>query len=115
MIFMLCAFISAAFLNNTVNAGVNGGKETITIQTSAQCGACEKRITEAVTKVDGVKKVSFDDATKKLTVTFIGAKTNATALKQAISAIGYDADDIAANHDAYHNLPSCCQKDGHKH
>jgi hypothetical protein len=40
-------------------------------------------------------------------------KTNPNALRKALAAIGYDADDVAANEKSYKKLPDCCKKGGH--
>ena len=104
------AYLFAALFAFTTTAG--GKKEKVTIQTSAQCGACEKRITTALQQVEGFKTVKFND-TKEVVVTFDKSKTNADAFRNAIAAVGYDADTKTANTEAYSNLPQCCQKGGH--
>ncbi len=90
-------------------------KETIVIKTSAQCEKCKKRIEDAVMMESGVKSADLDVKTGEIKVTYIDSKTNADAIRTIISKIGYDADSIPADHDAYHKLPTCCQKDGHSH
>lgn len=92
---------------NAVTAG--GKKEKVTIKTSAQCDMCVERITKALYKLDGVKVVVFDGA-QDVNVTFDSEKTNVEALRDAITADGYDADDKLAVAAAYDKLPDCCQK-----
>ena len=110
---ILFALLAIMITSANVTTALAGKKEKITIQTSAQCGGCEARITKAVTGIDGVKKSSFDMATKQVTVTFDPAKTNADAIRQAIADVGYDADTKTADATAYSKLPACCQKGGH--
>ncbi len=51
------------------------------------------------------------DFKKKVTkVSFLADRTNIEYIKTAIANIGYDADDIAANAEAYKRLPKSCQK-----
>jgi len=111
ILFSLLAVVFAVNANNHAIAG--GKKEKVTIQTSAQCDECVGRLTKALNKVDGVKAVSFDEA-KKVTVTYDADKTNADALRSAITATGYDADDQKANAASYGKLPGCCQKPANK-
>lgn len=87
--------------------------ETVTVQTSAQCGSCKARIEAAVSGVSGVKTVTLNLDDKKATVTYSPKKTSASEIKTAISKAGYDADEVAADPVSYANLPTCCQKGGH--
>ncbi len=90
-------------------------KETIIIKTSAQCEMCEKRIEDAVLSVKGVSAADLNVKTSDLKVVFNNTKINADAIRQVVSKLGYDADSVKADHDAYHKLPTCCQKPGHHH
>jgi copper chaperone CopZ len=90
-------------------------KETVIIKTSAQCKMCEKRIEDAVIAVNGVLSADLNVGSAEIKVVFNNRKTNAETIRQVISKLGYDADAIKADHDAYHKLPSCCQKPGHQH
>ncbi|AFM05937.1 copper chaperone [Bernardetia litoralis DSM 6794] len=107
------AFIFIAFVG-TSNTFAPTKKATIVIKTeSIQCGMCKERIEEALLQEKGVKYVTVDVDKKETTVTFNPKKIDADAIKKAISAVGYDADDIAAETTAYEKLPTCCQKGGH--
>jgi hypothetical protein len=46
-----------------------------------------------------------------ITVYYNGKKTDLQAIKTAISNLGYDADDVKANLEAYANLDGCCKKE----
>ena len=89
--------------------------EEVQIQTSAVCGMCEERIETNIAYEKGVKKVELDDATKIVTIGFDPRKTDADQLRKAISELGYDADDVQANKEAYDKLPACCQKGNAPH
>jgi len=86
--------------------------DTVNIQTSAQCGMCQKTIEEGIGLEKGVKKASLNMENKVLSVKYNAAKTDPTKIRQAVSKLGYDADDVAADTSVYENLPRCCQKDG---
>lgn len=84
----------------------------IEIMTSAQCGMCKDRIEKALAYEKGVIKSEVDMTTKKVKVTYKTKKTNPDKIRLAISKVGHDADDIAADPVAYEKLPGCCRKPG---
>ncbi|MEZ5013716.1 MAG: heavy metal-associated domain-containing protein [Chitinophagales bacterium] len=89
----------------------NTGKQYVEIKTSAQCGSCKATIEKALLNVDGVKSATLDLDTKVVAVKYSGDKTNVEALKNAITAAGYDADEVPADPQAYEQLHSCCKKE----
>lgn len=92
-------------------AAQSNTKQFVEIKTSAQCGTCKAAIEKAVGNVEGVKSAELDLETKVVAVKFNGEKTNTEAIKSAITAIGYDADELAADEKAYEGLHSCCKKE----
>lgn len=107
------ALIFIAFVG-TSNTFAPTKNTTIVIKTeSIQCGECKERIEEALIKEKGVKSVTVNVEKKETTVVFNPKKTNVDAIKKAISAVGYDADEVVAETTAYEKLPACCQKGGH--
>lgn len=95
---------------SSIAFGQKSKTETVKIYTSIQCGMCEKRVGEALIFEKGVKSFDIDLNTKYVTVEYKLNKTNADNIKTAISKVGYDADDIVANAEAYEKLPACCKK-----
>ena len=89
--------------------------EEVKIQTSAVCGMCEERIETNIAYEKGVKKVELDDSTKIVTIGYDPRKTDPDQLRTAISKVGYDADDVAADQEAYEKLPACCKKGNKAH
>ena len=89
--------------------------EEIKIQTSAVCGMCKDRIEHNLAYEKGIKNVSLDDETKVVTVGYSPKKTNPDEIRKAISKIGYDADDVAADPVAYEKLLGCCKKGNAAH
>ena len=87
--------------------------DTVHIKTSALCGDCKSRIEESLTYLKGVKYASLDLETKIATVIFVPTKTTIDAMREAISAAGYDADGVKAVPEAILRLPKCCQPNGH--
>lgn len=90
------------------------GKQEATIMTSAECDMCKETIEKALVYTKGVKSANLDVESKKVTVVYNSKKTNLDKIKAVISKVGYDADELSADKEAYKNLPSCCKKDGMK-
>ena len=86
-------------------------KEIVKILTSAPCigMCCKDRIEQEMQFTKGVRAVDLDIESGILTVTFKTKKTDVNKLRQVISSIGYNADDVKGNKKAHDKLPSCCQ------
>lgn len=85
-----------------------------TIKTSAQCNMCKKSIEQKVTGISGVTKATLSLGNKELKVKYNPSKTNLDNIKKEVAAIGYDADNISADKNAYNNLPACCKVESRK-
>ena len=89
--------------------------EEVEILTSAVCDMCKERIEHDLAFEKGIRYVELDLETKIVTVKYNPRKTNPEKIREAISKIGYDADDIEADPKAYEKLPMCCKKDAPPH
>jgi copper chaperone CopZ len=96
--------------NQLMAQEVKKSSDEVKIQTSAVCGMCKDRIEHDLSFEKGVKSVSLDKDTKIVTVGYNPEKTNPDKIRLAISKIGYDADDVKADPEAYAKLPGCCKK-----
>jgi len=84
---------------------------TATIKTpTVQCQECKQRIEKYLSHEEGIQKVVVDYKKKTATVTYITDRTNVENIKALIANVGYDADDVTAEPDAYKRLPTCCKK-----
>ena len=52
----------------------------------------------------------LDEKSMTITVYYNGEKTSLETIKTAISKMGYDADDVKADNEAYGKLDDCCKK-----
>jgi len=85
--------------------------QTIKISTpTIQCDMCKNKIETYLKRYDGVASVNVNVKRKETTVKYVTDRVNAEDIKTAIANAGYDADEIAANPDAYKRLPLCCKK-----
>lgn len=102
----------AILLFTGLNAQAQDSKtKTIEIKTSSVCTMCKATLEKAMAFEKGVKSSNLDVKSQMLTVTYRTDKTNAEAIKKAVTATGYDADEIPANARAYERLNDCCKKD----
>jgi mercuric ion binding protein len=108
----LLTFVFGLFLHTAVAQSQPDNVE-LKLKTSAQCDMCKKRIEKKISLEKGVKSVVLDVDSKVLTIVYNKTKTDAKALKTAVSKVGYDAEDVVADPTAYKKLPECCQKGGH--
>lgn len=103
---VLIALLSMSFVKQTV-------KEVV-IKTSSECGMCKERIEEKLNYTKGITFVDLDVSTKLLTVKYKEEKISVDKIKEIISNLGYDADEVKANPESQKNLPACCQPHGMK-
>lgn len=87
----------------------------IKIKTSAICGMCKKRIERDLGVSKGIINSNLDLNDKVVTITYNTKKTNPEKIKQVISKIGYDADEVIADQKSHDALPDCCQKTAAAH
>src|ERR1700742_3476133 len=98
-------------LIGAVSAQSTAKNPTVTIKTpTVQCEKCKTRIENYMSHEDGIVKVNVDYKKKTTTVTYLTDRTNVENIKALIANVGYDADDVTAEPDAYKRLPTCCKK-----
>ncbi len=74
-----------------------------------QCEACKIRIENRLVHEDGISSVKADYRKHTVTVVWYKDRTNIENIKTALANMGYDADDVTAEPDAYKRLPKTCQ------
>lgn len=90
--------------------------QTATIKTVIHCDHCKAcetcgdKFNRTLLKQKGVQMVVLDEKAMTIKVTYNSKKTNLNAIKQAIGKLGYDADDVKADPQAYAGLDDCCKK-----
>lgn len=114
----LMGFTAAAQSTKTTTSSSSSTKTTTTssiqkvvIQTNGVCSKCEALFKENVPFFKGVKDYAYDPKTSKMTITYDSKKTNPDQLRQQISKLGYNADNVKADPAARAKLPACCQVD----
>ena len=85
------------------------GEQTVTIQTNGVCQKCADKFKENVPYFKGVKSYNYDMKTAKLTINYDAKRTNPDQLRQEVSKLGYNADNVKADPAARAKLPACCR------
>jgi mercuric ion binding protein len=87
--------------------------ESASILTTPECGDCKERIESVLNSTKGIKWAELDLKTKRVEVKFNPKKITLEKIRIVITKIGYGADEMKANQEAYNKLPKCCQAGGH--
>lgn len=108
---ILLAFVSLITLGVSAQQArtASKGEQTVTIQTNGVCQKCADRFKENVPYFKGVKSCTYDMKTAKLTINYDAKKTNPDQLRQEVSKLGYNADNVKADAAARAKLPACCR------
>lgn len=113
--FLVIAFTAFLFSNN-LSAQEQKTIQTATIKTAIYCDHCKNcetcgdKFNRTLLKEKGVQMVVLDEKDMTIKVTYNTKKTDLPKIKQAISKLGYDADEVKAEAVAYAGLDDCCKK-----
>lgn len=95
----------------SVNAQ-NKNEAKAEIKSSVICPMCQRTIEYDMTFQKGVKSVEVNLDNKTIEIFYNPKKTNLDQLRKRITQIGYNADSLKRDNDAYLKLPDCCREDG---
>jgi mercuric ion binding protein len=84
-------------------------KTAISCDHCKACQTCGKNFQMNLYKINGLKMYELDEKNMTITVYYNEEKTNLQTIKTAISKLGYDADDVKADKEAYEKLDDCCK------
>ncbi|MDR7212600.1 hypothetical protein [Flavobacterium piscis] len=105
--------ITVFLISNKVSAQKTNQKAVIkTVLNCTHCSACETcglKFKTEMLKITGIKMYELDEKAMTFTVYFNSKKTDLQTIKQGISKLGYDADEIRADASAYAKLDDCCK------
>jgi periplasmic mercuric ion binding protein len=107
-------FIAVLFISNTIAAQQKTNQKAV-IKTILHCDHCKEcetcglKFKTEMLKIKGVKMYELNDKAMTFTVYYNPKKTNLQNIKVAISKLGYDADEVKADSQAYESLDGCCK------
>lgn len=84
-------------------------KTTLHCDHCKECETCGLKFKTEMLKIKGVKMYELDDKKMTFTVYYNAKKTTLQTIKEGISKLGYDADEVKADPKAYENLDGCCK------
>lgn len=88
---------------------------SLDIHTNAVCNDCKHRIESEMLYAKGVQSVTVDLKKENIHIEYKAKKTDPAKLREAVSKIGYLADDVQPDPAARKALPSCCQMTKEEH
>lgn len=84
-------------------------KTTLNCDHCKQCETCGLKFNTEMLKIKGIKMYELDEKMMTFTVYYNAKKTTLHDIKEGISKLGYDADEVKADVIAYEKLDSCCK------
>lgn len=112
-LFFILLFVPLLLSAQKTPEKVDGGYR-IDIQTSAICEMCQYAIEKDLAFEKGVKSADLNLETKVVTVVYNPKKTDPQTIRTRITKVGYHADDLQRDQEAYDNLPNCCKDGAHE-
>ncbi len=112
-------FLSLVILLSTANIAEAQKKQKTAkavIKTHFNCDHCKKcetcglKFEAELYNTKGIKAFEINDKNMTITVIYNPAKVNLLTIKNAISKLGFDADEVKADPVAYGKLDDCCKK-----
>lgn len=106
--------VGMLFMSNVASAQQKTNQKVV-IKTNIYCDHCKEcetcglKFKDQMLKITGVKMYELDEKAMTITVFYNSKKTDLVTIKQAISKLGYDADEVKADSQAYENLDGCCK------
>lgn len=84
--------------------------DTLIVESTVICNMCKSKIEDNIKFEKGVRYVEVNLEDKTVMVIYNADRTTPENIKIAITELGYAADDIPADDEAYEELPNCCKK-----
>ncbi|MCO5285494.1 MAG: heavy-metal-associated domain-containing protein [Chitinophagaceae bacterium] len=106
--FILCLLTSIVFSVPSAVVAQKPVKAVISVP-NAQDEACKDRIEKFLAREYGVLSSNVNYRRHTVTVSWVPGRTNIENIKTALANLGYDADDVKAEPEAYKRLPKTCQ------
>ena len=107
---LLISFVLLSF-----NANAQKTSQTAVIKTAIACDHCKVcetcggHLEKTLLKNPGIQMITLDEKAMTITVIYNRKKTSLENIRTAISKLGYDADHVKADVDAYAQLDGCCK------
>ncbi len=84
-------------------------KTTLHCDHCKECETCGLKFKTEMLKIKGVKMYELDDKAMTFTIYYNPKKTTLKEIKEGISKLGYDADEVKATPEGIATLDGCCK------
>jgi|SRR6218665_968600 len=84
-------------------------KTAISCDHCKACPSCGGLLEKTLLKNKGIQMITLDEKNMTIEVIYNSKKTDLATIKNAISKLGYDADDVKADAASYEKLDGCCK------
>jgi mercuric ion binding protein len=84
-------------------------KTTLNCDHCKECETCGLKFKTEMLKIKGIKMYELDDKKMTFTIYYNAKKTTLQAIKEGISKLGYDADEVKATPEGLATLDGCCK------
>lgn len=84
-------------------------KTNIVCEHCKVCETCGLSFKANLMKISGLKMYELDEENQTITVYYSTKKTSIDEIRTTISKLGFDADDVKADPEAYAKLDACCK------
>jgi copper chaperone CopZ len=103
-------FVGSAVAQKTKPVKTAVIKTTIYCDHCKICESCGGRILKELYNEDGIKNTNVDSKANTISVTYDERKISLQKVREKISKLGFDADDVKADPTAVSKLDDCCKK-----
>lgn len=107
---LLMLFCSPAMAQKTKSVKTLAVKTTIYCDHCKICESCGGRILKELYNETGIKNTSVDPKANLITVIYDERKITPEKIRQKISQLGFDADEVKAEPKAVARLDDCCKR-----
>ncbi|WP_189337136.1 heavy-metal-associated domain-containing protein [Flavobacterium laiguense] len=101
--------ITSSFAQEKMMKGKAVIKTVLNCDHCKECETCGLKFKTEMLKIKGVRMYELDDKAMTFTVYYNPKKTDLQTIKEAISKLGYDADEVKADPTGYEKLDNCCK------
>jgi mercuric ion binding protein len=108
-------FLLVLFLANTAFSQKLKTNQKAVIKTVLNCDHCKEcetcglKFKTEMLKINGIKMYELDENASTFTVYYNEKKTDLQTIKNGISKLGYDADEVKATSEGLASLDGCCK------
>ena len=100
----------------SISMNALGQVDTLQVKTNtycnhcAVCGSCGERMETELPFVKGIKLATYNEENMSITIIYNSKKITPLEIRKEVANLGFDADDVPANQEAYNKLDNCCKK-----